>query len=216
MFFFVYMVVMMLSLYFIFFFKHKTAYGIRISDWSSDVCSSDLDPADRAPDADRREFLAGVVDRVEGDRRRERDRRGVEEEMEQAAEQEQRRRTLDGRHPEQRPAGAEREDAEQFLCGDETVSDHADEQRGHDRRDPDEAERRADDRIEMQPLAHIGAERNEPHAPREIMREHHHREAQFHHAQATSSMRPKHGFGCLIPEWTPDDLKLPQIGRAHV
>src|SRR3546814_2467532 len=24
------------------FFKHKTAYGIRISDWSSDVCSSDL------------------------------------------------------------------------------------------------------------------------------------------------------------------------------
>src|SRR3546814_5347401 len=25
-----------------FFFKQKTAYGIRISDWSSDVCSSDL------------------------------------------------------------------------------------------------------------------------------------------------------------------------------
>src|SRR3546814_6720437 len=24
------------------FFKHKTAYGMRISDWSSDVCSSDL------------------------------------------------------------------------------------------------------------------------------------------------------------------------------
>src|SRR3546814_10081346 len=27
---------------FIFFFKQKTAYGMRISDWSSDVCSSDL------------------------------------------------------------------------------------------------------------------------------------------------------------------------------
>src|SRR3546814_8110500 len=27
---------------FIFFFKHKTAYEMRISDWSSDVCSSDL------------------------------------------------------------------------------------------------------------------------------------------------------------------------------
>src|SRR3546814_9560826 len=27
---------------FIFFFKQKTAYEIRISDWSSDVCSSDL------------------------------------------------------------------------------------------------------------------------------------------------------------------------------
>src|SRR3546814_6029254 len=26
-----------------FFFKHKTAYELRISDWSSDVCSSDLD-----------------------------------------------------------------------------------------------------------------------------------------------------------------------------
>src|SRR3546814_10728283 len=25
-----------------FFFKHKTAYDLRISDWSSDVCSSDL------------------------------------------------------------------------------------------------------------------------------------------------------------------------------
>src|SRR3546814_13653508 len=32
--------------YFIFFFfKQKTAYEMRISDWSSDVCSSDLSPA---------------------------------------------------------------------------------------------------------------------------------------------------------------------------
>src|SRR3546814_20009366 len=29
----------------IFFFKHKTAYEMRISDWSSDVCSSDLQVA---------------------------------------------------------------------------------------------------------------------------------------------------------------------------
>src|SRR3546814_2816843 len=29
---------------FFFFFKHKTAYEMRISDWSSDVCSSDLIP----------------------------------------------------------------------------------------------------------------------------------------------------------------------------
>src|SRR3546814_12923416 len=28
--------------WFLFFFKQKTAYGMRISDWSSDVCSSDL------------------------------------------------------------------------------------------------------------------------------------------------------------------------------
>src|SRR3546814_16117871 len=34
---------MLLSVFFyIFFFKQKTAYEMRISDWSSDVCSSDL------------------------------------------------------------------------------------------------------------------------------------------------------------------------------
>src|SRR3546814_4277596 len=31
-----------------FLFKQKTAYEMRISDWSSDVCSSDLDPLDAA------------------------------------------------------------------------------------------------------------------------------------------------------------------------
>src|SRR3546814_1015741 len=41
------MLVMVLVLYgisvvFFFFFKQKTAYEMRISDWSSDVCSSDL------------------------------------------------------------------------------------------------------------------------------------------------------------------------------
>src|SRR3546814_1123726 len=30
---------------FFFFFKQKTAYEMRISDWSSDVCSSDLHPS---------------------------------------------------------------------------------------------------------------------------------------------------------------------------
>src|SRR3546814_6252242 len=32
-----------------FFFKQKTAYEMRISDWSSDVCSSDLLPEDWEP-----------------------------------------------------------------------------------------------------------------------------------------------------------------------
>src|SRR3546814_4348623 len=31
-----------MALLFFFFFKQKTAYEMRISDWSSDVCSSDL------------------------------------------------------------------------------------------------------------------------------------------------------------------------------
>src|SRR3546814_9755894 len=33
-----------------FFFKQKTAYEMRISDWSSDVCSSDLRPGLRTSD----------------------------------------------------------------------------------------------------------------------------------------------------------------------
>src|SRR3546814_18906441 len=45
-------VFLILFFFSIFFFKQKTAYELRISDWSSDVCSSDLcgrcGPADRA------------------------------------------------------------------------------------------------------------------------------------------------------------------------
>src|SRR3546814_18417124 len=33
---------MFFCVFFVFFFKQKTAYEMRISDWSSDVCSSDL------------------------------------------------------------------------------------------------------------------------------------------------------------------------------
>src|SRR3546814_1519052 len=33
---------LVLLIFFFFFFKQKTAYEMRISDWSSDVCSSDL------------------------------------------------------------------------------------------------------------------------------------------------------------------------------
>src|SRR3546814_5573549 len=38
-------VVIYLGCHFVVCFKQKTAYEIRISDWSSDVCSSDLDAA---------------------------------------------------------------------------------------------------------------------------------------------------------------------------
>src|SRR3546814_9894746 len=40
------MVLTFLRLVFCFFFKQKAAYEMRISDWSSDVCSSDLVPPD--------------------------------------------------------------------------------------------------------------------------------------------------------------------------
>src|SRR3546814_2612880 len=35
---------MFIFLFVVFFFKQKTAYEMRISDWSSDVCASDLKP----------------------------------------------------------------------------------------------------------------------------------------------------------------------------
>src|SRR3546814_16618849 len=50
-----------LSLLFIFFLKQKTAYDMRISDWSSDVCSSDL------PGIEER-VGAAAVERFGGDR----------------------------------------------------------------------------------------------------------------------------------------------------
>src|SRR3546814_6923639 len=44
------MCLLLFRCYVVFFFKQKTAYEMRISDWSSDVCSSDLagDDAERA------------------------------------------------------------------------------------------------------------------------------------------------------------------------
>src|SRR3546814_2319783 len=38
----VFLLIFCLNFLFLFFFKQKTAYEMRISDWSSDVCSSDL------------------------------------------------------------------------------------------------------------------------------------------------------------------------------
>src|SRR3546814_4079545 len=37
-----FVLIIQLMFFFFFFFKQKTAYEMRISDWSSDVCSSDL------------------------------------------------------------------------------------------------------------------------------------------------------------------------------
>src|SRR3546814_4243074 len=47
---------------FFFFFKQKTAYEMRISDWSSDVCSSDLERAQHLNVA----MLGAVVPHEEG------------------------------------------------------------------------------------------------------------------------------------------------------
>src|SRR3546814_3955974 len=52
-----------MSLFF-FFFKQKTAYEMRISDWSSDVCSSDLQVRLPSDDGLEVERLTGVVEDV--------------------------------------------------------------------------------------------------------------------------------------------------------
>src|SRR3546814_1352557 len=58
---------------FCFFFKQKTAYEMRISDWSSDVCSSDLilhqQDRQRGPAVLRRQ-LAAVRENAQPHRRR--------------------------------------------------------------------------------------------------------------------------------------------------
>src|SRR3546814_2181636 len=48
---------MFLSRFHVFFFKQETAYEMRISDWSSDVCSSDLRPC-RQPVRGRKTDIA--------------------------------------------------------------------------------------------------------------------------------------------------------------
>src|SRR3546814_3421140 len=55
-----------MMLYF-FFFKQKTAYEMRISDWSSDVCSSDLHQRGSSPPLQPRPYQAGH-NRRDGDK----------------------------------------------------------------------------------------------------------------------------------------------------
>src|SRR3546814_6070484 len=81
-----------LYLVFVFFFKQKTAYEMRISDWSSDVCSSDLMPPNwpRGDDAAPRGQFGGI-DRRDDDNP-DQDRRGEEaERMDDRARSEERR-----------------------------------------------------------------------------------------------------------------------------
>src|SRR3546814_9790223 len=49
---FMYLYALYLYLVLFFFYKQKTAYEMRISDWSSDVCSSDLRSPRRRPRSD--------------------------------------------------------------------------------------------------------------------------------------------------------------------
>src|SRR3546814_10624021 len=54
----------MLDSVWFFFFKQKTAYEMRISDWSSDVCSSDLDDGKGQDQRERRCLCPGYPARA--------------------------------------------------------------------------------------------------------------------------------------------------------
>src|SRR3546814_8076113 len=62
-------VLFLLLVFIFFFFEQKTAYELRISDWSSDVCSSDLFPLMsvirmKASDDEAKPLSGGGMDRV--------------------------------------------------------------------------------------------------------------------------------------------------------
>src|SRR3546814_10203293 len=69
-----YLILFFLCVFFFFFFKQKTAYEMRISDWSSDVCSSDLVFSGYLPVSDslkirlgaRRTKRDGLVNNISG------------------------------------------------------------------------------------------------------------------------------------------------------
>src|SRR3546814_7424501 len=80
------LVVFCSPMFFFFLFKQKTAYEMRISDWSSDVCSSDLrDRLYRAGDMTGREKagkeMAGMAKSLERDPQVESILRGREREL---------------------------------------------------------------------------------------------------------------------------------------
>src|SRR3546814_1006525 len=60
-------VVGLIVCYLFFFFKQKTAYEMRISDWSSDVCSSDLE--DQQAEGDDAQPVEIMAARGQGSRR---------------------------------------------------------------------------------------------------------------------------------------------------
>src|SRR3546814_1608927 len=98
-----------------FFFKQKTAYELRISDWSSDVCSSDLEDLDGA--ARERKAHRGAEERRRAGRRQE----GRQDAGGKAAAQAMRRAvrlalsTSDGREATHEAGQRHLEEAEQVI-----------------------------------------------------------------------------------------------------
>src|SRR3546814_2466615 len=78
------------SMFFVFF-KQKTAYEMRISDWSSDVCSSDLAQGEMPADDHRIHFLDAAIDQSP-----DHEQRGQHEARQQAGQEKAADRRLGG------------------------------------------------------------------------------------------------------------------------
>ncbi len=136
------------------------------------------DPADRAEHANARELLSRVGHLVERQRVGQRQRRHVAQRVDEqhrveSAERRQRRDV------EQQERADQMERGENPLGCEEPIGDHADEEgRDHRRqrgRSVGEADLRA---VELQRLVQVGAHRDVPGPPDEILEEHHHRQLQ--------------------------------------
>src|SRR3546814_9804406 len=119
---------MLVLLYLLFFFKQKTAYEMRISDWSSDVCSSDL-----AEHPERRGDAKPVADEPESADRTEDEDRTKQRQRPLCAPPQRHRRHQREPFDEQQRAADEQQQAE---------SDAAEPQR--DTRDGEQHQRRSD------------------------------------------------------------------------
>src|SRR3546814_3240925 len=84
--------------FFFFFFKQKTAYEMRISDWSSDVCSSDLIVLGQIDSPVGQGLLSQpVVHPPLTERQRERQRRDLTDQQDDGAESDHLQRPQNGR-----------------------------------------------------------------------------------------------------------------------
>ena len=146
------------------------------------------DPADGAEHADERELPGRILDVVERDRVRQRQRGHVADRIDDQQGIERGERLLRRHEPEHR-ASRQMQDGKELLGREESVGDHADEERRDQCRDRRRAVREADLLSrELERLSEIRPHRDEPHPPDEVLEEHHHREPGLDH-RCSSRMR---------------------------
>src|SRR5436190_17360795 len=101
---------------------------------------------------------------------------------------------------------------EELLAREEPVGNDPHEEGRHQRRDRGRAVRRADLRIrEMERLSEVRAHRDEPHAPNEVLQEHHRRQLRSNAVHGSSLMRMFRKASS--PVWSPCSAICPFFAR---